>query len=86
MPDILQSTTPIPVPGPLVPIPDSLDIADGPAALLPDGNVLIDTSPGFGNAPTYFFEFDGTKLKPVPGPPNAPMVVVANGIRPLRSL
>ena len=48
--------------------PDSLDIADGPAALLPDGNVLVDTSPGFGDAPTSFFEFDGTNLNPVPGP------------------
>jgi hypothetical protein len=51
--------------------PDSLNIADGPAALLPNGNVLVDTSPGFGNSPTSFFEFDGTKLNPVPGPPNA---------------
>jgi hypothetical protein len=48
-----------------------LNIADGPAALLPNGNVLVDTSPGFGNSPTSFFEFDGTKLNPVPGPPNA---------------
>jgi hypothetical protein len=48
--------------------PDSLDIADGPAALLPNGNVLVDTSPGFGNTPTSFFEFDGTNLNPVTGP------------------
>ena len=27
--------------------PDSLDIADGPATLLPNGNVLVDTSPGY---------------------------------------
>lgn len=49
-----------------------LDIADGPAALLPDGNVLCDTSPGIYGSPTYFFEFDGTNLNSVPGPPNAP--------------
>jgi hypothetical protein len=52
--------------------PNGLDIADGPAALLPNGNVLVDTSPGLFNAPTYFFEFDGNNLQPVPGPPNAP--------------
>ncbi len=52
--------------------PDSLDIADGPIALLPNGNVLCDTSPGIFQAPTYFFEFNGSSLKPVPGPPNAP--------------
>ena len=51
--------------------PDSLDIADGPAALLPDGNVLLDTSPGIYNTPTCFFEWNGARLKPVPGPPNA---------------
>jgi hypothetical protein len=51
--------------------PDALDIADGPASLLPNGNVLLDTSPGIFNPPTYFFEFDGSNLNPVPGPPNA---------------
>lgn len=53
--------------------PDSLNIADGPAALLPNGNVLCDTSPGLFNLPTFFFEFDGVNLNPVPGPPNAPV-------------
>ena len=47
-----------------------LNIDDGPAALLPNGHVLCDTSPS-GNSPSYFFEFDGTDLDPVPGPPNA---------------
>lgn len=50
-----------------------LNIQDGPAALLPNGNVLCDTSPS-GNSPSYFFEFDGTHLKRVPGPPGAPNV------------
>lgn len=53
--------------------PNSLDIADGPAALLPNGNVLVDTSPGVFNLGTFFFEFDGTNLNPVPGPPNGPV-------------
>jgi len=48
-----------------------LAIADGPAALLTNGNVLCDTSaPGV--LGTYFFEFDGTNLNQVPAPPNAP--------------
>lgn len=51
--------------------PGTLDIADGPAALLPSGNVLVDSSPGIFNTPTSFFEFDGSKLNPVPGPPNS---------------
>jgi hypothetical protein len=51
--------------------PTGLDIADGPAALLPNGNVLVDSSPGIFNTPTFFFEFDGSALNPVAGPPNA---------------
>ena len=49
-----------------------LDVADGPAALLPDGNVLVAASPGVFNPPSHFFEFDGAKLNPVPAPPTAP--------------
>ena len=32
-------------------------LADAPAALLPDGNILFAASPGFQTAPTHFFEF-----------------------------
>ena len=49
----------------------TLDIADGPGSLLPDGNVLLDTSPGVFGIGTKFFEWDGTALHSVPGPPNA---------------
>ena len=49
----------------------SLDIADGPGSLLPNGNVLLDTSPGVYLKGTKFFEWDGTALHSVPGPPNA---------------
>jgi len=35
----------------------SCDLADAPAALLPNGNVLFAASAGYGNAPTHFFEF-----------------------------
>jgi len=50
---------------------EQLDIADGPASLLPDGNVLVDTSPGIYQIGTHFFEWNGTAFDPVPGPPNA---------------
>ncbi len=52
--------------------PGGNDIADGPAALEPNGKVLMMTSPGFGNAPVTFFEWDGEELHEVPGTPNAP--------------
>jgi hypothetical protein len=47
-----------------------LDIADGPAALLPNGNVLVDASPGIFNAGSQFFEFNGSNLISVPAAPN----------------
>jgi len=53
--------------------PGNLDIADGPAALLPNGNVLMMTSPGIYNVGAEFFEWDGRNLNPVPGSPNAPI-------------
>jgi hypothetical protein len=49
-----------------------LDIADGPGALLPNGDVLVAASPGAYKTPMYFYEFDGTNLNSVPGTPNAP--------------
>jgi hypothetical protein len=47
------------------------DVADGPAALLTDGNVLVAASPGVFQRPTHFFEFDGSTLTRVADPPNA---------------
>lgn len=44
-----------------------LDVADGPAALLPNGNVLVGASPGSDNSGTYFYEWNGTTLKPGTG-------------------
>ncbi len=35
----------------------SCDLADAPAAMLPNGNILFAASSGFGNSPTHFFEF-----------------------------
>ena len=53
-----------------------LDIADGPGAILPNGNVLLATGPGYTHQGVYYFEWDGTSLNPVPGTPNAPNEVV----------
>ncbi len=52
--------------------PDGLGIADGPAALEPNGKVLMMASPGVFNSPSTFLEWDGTALSEIPGPPNAP--------------
>ena len=52
--------------------PDDYDIADGPAALEPNGNVLMMASPGIFESPSQFFEWNGKSLNPVSGPPNAP--------------
>ena len=52
--------------------PSNLDIADGPAALLPDGNVLVMTSPGIYRTGAIFFEWNGSQFNQVQGPPNGP--------------
>jgi hypothetical protein len=44
-----------------------LNVQDGPASLLPCGNVLVMASPGQ-NAPSTFFEFDGNNLNKVTQP------------------
>jgi hypothetical protein len=53
-------------------IPGGNNIADGPAALEPNGKVLMFASPGFGAPPSAFFEWDGRNIKSVPGTPNTP--------------
>jgi hypothetical protein len=44
---------------------------DGPAALEPNGKVLMMASPGVFNTPSTFLEWDGQKLTTIVGPPNA---------------
>ncbi len=46
---------------------NNLDCADAPAALLPNGNVLVATSPGVFNRGVQFFEWDGSNWNSVPG-------------------
>lgn len=42
--------------------PSGMDVADGPAALLPDGNVLVQASPGIFGFGSKFYIWNGTKL------------------------
>ena len=50
-------------------------VADGPASLLPNGNVLVMASPVINtspfNTPSHFYEFDGANLFAVGDSPNA---------------
>ena len=54
------------VQGPNVPAISSVnyDLADAPAAILPNGNILFAASPGFGQSPTHFFEFTSATSSP----------------------
>ncbi len=56
--------------GPDFPV-SNVSIADGPAALETNGKVLMMGSVDEG-PPATFFEWDGTNLTAIPGPPNAP--------------
>jgi len=46
--------------------PSGNDMADAPAAVLPDGNILCETSPGVFHTPLSFYEFNGKKFTKVP--------------------
>lgn len=48
-----------------------LDSADGPAAVLPDGDIILVASPGEYTPPSRVFDFNGSTLTMVPTPPNA---------------
>jgi hypothetical protein len=58
-------------------------VADGPASLLPDGNVLVMASPvtptGVFNTPSHFYEFNGSTLNSVADSPNAASFVSYQG-------
>lgn len=53
--------------------PGKFNVADGPAALLPDGNVLVMASAGIYKTGSQFFEYDGSVLNTTSAPSNAPM-------------
>jgi hypothetical protein len=50
------------------------DIADGPAAVLPDGNVLLQASPGEYNPPSHYFVSNGGTLRQIADAPNSAYV------------
>lgn len=56
-------------------------VADGPAALMNNGHVLVMTSNinPCNVPPADFYEWDGTSINPVPGPPNASNEVSFDG-------
>jgi hypothetical protein len=56
-------------PGPT--FPGSLDIADGPASIEPNGKVLMMASPGIFGTPSTFLEWDGRTLTEIAPAPNA---------------
>jgi hypothetical protein len=62
--------------GPEIPAIDGqeMDSTDGPAATLPDGNVLFDASACVYNAPTHFFVYNASSntITQIPDVPNAP--------------
>jgi hypothetical protein len=51
-------------------VPGVNDAADASASILPDGNVLLDTNPGWGHSPSTFYEYayDGTGWVNIPQP------------------
>jgi len=52
---------------------NNLNMCDGPAALEPNGKVIMMTTPGCYNpVGAVFFEWDGSSLTQIPAPPNAP--------------
>ena len=50
------------------------DIADGPSAVLPDGDVLLEASPGEYTPPSHFFVYDGTRLNRITDAPDSARV------------
>lgn len=62
----------------------SYDVTDGPAAILPNGHVLVQASPAYtcGSAfcaPSHFFDYDGTTFTQVDDPASAPQTAAYEG-------
>ena len=69
---------------------DYYDTSDGPAAILPDGNVLVQASPSYACltkegkpspdcSPSHFFEYDGSTFTQVNEPADAPNISSTEG-------
>jgi hypothetical protein len=67
------TSTPGWVTGPRFPVigGKQYDIADGPAAVLPDGNVLLEASPGDYNPPAHYFVSNGGTLRQIADAPDS---------------
>jgi hypothetical protein len=46
--------------------------ADAPGTVLPNGHVMVATSPWIGPPPVHLFDFDGEAITEIAGPANAP--------------
>ena len=62
--------------GPMFPMTSDgqVDMADAPAAVLPNGHILAATSPGVYQTSVHYLDFDGTKFTEVARTPNSPNV------------
>jgi hypothetical protein len=62
--------------GPSLPViaGQQYDSADGVGALLPNGDILVDASPGDYNSPTHFFVYDGSGFTQIADTPHAPKI------------
>lgn len=62
--------------GPSLPVigGQQYDSADGVGALLPNGNILVDASPGDYSSPTHFFVYDGSGFTQIADTPDAPKI------------
>jgi hypothetical protein len=79
--NLFNSSTGVWSAAPAFPVIDGgqYDCADAPAALLPDGNVIVQASPGVFERPSHFFEFsidkkEKTALRQVNDPKSAPHI------------
>jgi len=55
------------------------NMLDAPAAILTNGNVLVDTSPGQNTGPSTFYAFNGMGWINIPQPPGLPKQSTENG-------
>ncbi|MHB1089062.1 MAG: Kelch repeat-containing protein, partial [Acidimicrobiales bacterium] len=68
---IYDSTTGTWATGPTIPKVDGVqyDASDASSAILPNGDVLMDASPGNYRPPSHFFIFNGRSITQIPDPP-----------------